>query len=152
MSRYLSFILFIGLACGQSQDLSVDKLIKHLDLAPHPTGGLFFRQTYKSDGVIPQSVLPKDYRGDRNYNTLIYSLLPEGEKLKFHKLHSDEALHFFRDVMCLEVTADRTIEEQGVRGVLLAVGENEIELLPSLFPSSVALYSAIKICIYFFIF
>jgi len=42
---------------------------------------------------------------------------------------ADEALHFFRDVMCLEVTADRTIEEQGVRGVLLAVGENEIELL-----------------------
>ena len=42
---------------------------------------------------------------------------------------ADEALHFFRDVMRLEVTTDRTIEEQGVRGVLLAVGENEIELL-----------------------
>ena len=42
---------------------------------------------------------------------------------------ADEALGFYRDVMGLEVTEDRTIEEQGVRGVLLAVGENEIELL-----------------------
>jgi len=42
---------------------------------------------------------------------------------------ADEALGFFRDVMGLEVTEDRTIEEQGVRGVLLGVGENEIELL-----------------------
>ena len=42
---------------------------------------------------------------------------------------ADEALRFFRDAMGLDVTADKTIEEQGVRGVLLAVGENEIELL-----------------------
>ena len=42
---------------------------------------------------------------------------------------ADEAHGFFRDVMGLEVTEDRTIEEQGVRGVLLGVGENEIELL-----------------------
>jgi len=42
---------------------------------------------------------------------------------------ADDALGFFRDVMGLEVTEDRVIEEQGVRGVLLALGENEIELL-----------------------
>ena len=45
-------------------------------------------------------------------------------------VHSaDEALGFFRDVMGLTVTEDRVVEEQGVRGVLLAVGENELELL-----------------------
>lgn len=42
---------------------------------------------------------------------------------------ADEALKFYRDTMGLEVTEDRVVEEQGVRGVLLAVGENEIELL-----------------------
>lgn len=42
---------------------------------------------------------------------------------------ADEALGFYRDVMGLEVTEDRVLEEQGVRGVLLALGENEIELL-----------------------
>ncbi len=95
MTKHLTLLLFIGLAWGQSQDFSIDELIKYLDLEPHPSGGLFFRQTYKSDGVIQKSVLPKDYNGDRNYNTLIYSLLPEGAKLKFHKLYSDETLHFY---------------------------------------------------------
>lgn len=42
---------------------------------------------------------------------------------------ADEAIGFYRDVMGLEVTADEVIEEQGVRGVLLALGENEVELL-----------------------
>ncbi|SVC77344.1 uncharacterized protein METZ01_LOCUS330198, partial [marine metagenome] len=37
-------------------------------------------------------------------------------------VHSaDRALEFFRDIMGLEVTVDKVIEEQGVRGVLLAV-------------------------------
>jgi len=45
-------------------------------------------------------------------------------------VHSaDDALGFFRDTLGLTVTEDRVVEEQGVRGVLLAVGENEIELL-----------------------
>ncbi len=42
---------------------------------------------------------------------------------------ADAALGFYRDVMGLEVTTDRVMDEQGVRGVLLALGENEIELL-----------------------
>lgn len=42
---------------------------------------------------------------------------------------ADEAIAFYRDVMGLVVTADEVIMEQGVRGVLLALGENEIELL-----------------------
>lgn len=45
-------------------------------------------------------------------------------------VHSaDDALGFFRDTLGLTVTEDRVVEEQGVRGVLLALGENEIELL-----------------------
>jgi methylmalonyl-CoA/ethylmalonyl-CoA epimerase len=45
-------------------------------------------------------------------------------------VHSaDDALGFFRDTLGLKVTEDRVVEEQGVRGVLLACGENEIELL-----------------------
>lgn len=42
---------------------------------------------------------------------------------------ADAALGFYRDIMGLEVSADRVMEEQGVRGVLLGLGENEIELL-----------------------
>ncbi len=58
---------------------------------------------------------------------------------------ADEALGFFRDVMGLEVTEDRTIEEQGVRGVLLSLGENEIELLqPTRDDTGVSRYLATK--------
>ncbi len=42
---------------------------------------------------------------------------------------ADEALSFYRDALGLPVTADRVIEDQGVRGVLLQIGESEIELL-----------------------
>ena len=42
---------------------------------------------------------------------------------------ADEALKFYRDALGLQVTADRVIEDQGVRGVLLAIGGSEIELL-----------------------
>jgi methylmalonyl-CoA epimerase len=42
---------------------------------------------------------------------------------------ADEALKFYRDALGLSVSADRVIEDQGVRGVLLPMGASEIELL-----------------------
>ncbi len=45
-------------------------------------------------------------------------------------VHSaDDALKFYRDALGLPITADRVIEDQGVRGVLLQIGGSEIELL-----------------------
>jgi len=41
----------------------------------------------------------------------------------------DEALRFYRDLLGLPVTVDRVVDDQGVRGILLKVGESEIELL-----------------------
>lgn len=42
---------------------------------------------------------------------------------------ADKALGFYRDLMGLDVTADGVVADEGVRGVRLALGENEIELL-----------------------
>ncbi len=42
---------------------------------------------------------------------------------------ADAALAFYRDTLGLPLTADAVIEDQGVRGVLLRCGPNEIELL-----------------------
>ena len=54
---------------------------------------------------------------------------------------ADEALKFYRDALGLEVTVDRVIEDQGVRGVLLAIGNSEIELLePTRADTGVARY------------
>jgi hypothetical protein len=41
MRRYIPLLLVYWVGLGQSQDLSVDELIKHLDLVPNPAGGLF---------------------------------------------------------------------------------------------------------------
>lgn len=43
--------------------------------------------------------------------------------------NADRSLEFWRDALGLPVTADRVIDDQGVRGVLLAIGGSEIELL-----------------------
>jgi methylmalonyl-CoA/ethylmalonyl-CoA epimerase len=45
-------------------------------------------------------------------------------------VHSlDDALKFYRDTLGLHVQAQDTIEDQGVRAVLLSIGQSEIELL-----------------------
>jgi methylmalonyl-CoA/ethylmalonyl-CoA epimerase len=49
---------------------------------------------------------------------------------------ADSALAFYRDLLGLKVTKDAVIQEQGVRGILLAAGQSEIELLQPLEPST----------------
>ena len=49
---------------------------------------------------------------------------------------ADEALKFYRDTLGLEVTEDRVMDAQGVRGVLLAYGESEIEILEPVQPDT----------------
>jgi methylmalonyl-CoA/ethylmalonyl-CoA epimerase len=49
---------------------------------------------------------------------------------------ADSALGFYRDALGLPVTKDAVLEEQGVRGVLVAAGDTEIELLEPLSPDS----------------
>jgi methylmalonyl-CoA/ethylmalonyl-CoA epimerase len=42
---------------------------------------------------------------------------------------ADEALRFWRDALGLSVSDDRVLNDQGVRGVLLKIGNSEVELL-----------------------
>jgi len=74
--------------------LPAQKIIKRLRLQPHPEGG-YFRESYRSSGKIPQSALPRTFKGDRNCSTAIYFLLPKGSKSNFHKIRSDEVWHFY---------------------------------------------------------
>ncbi|WP_254174754.1 cupin domain-containing protein [Planktothrix pseudagardhii] len=74
--------------------ITVEELIKKYQLIPHPEGG-YFRETYRSEGVIPNSALPDNFKGDRNYCTGIYFLLPQGTKSCLHRIQSDEMWHFY---------------------------------------------------------
>ena len=70
------------------------QLAKTLELQPHPEGG-YFKEVYRSSGTIPKTALPAEYQGDRNYATGIYFLLTNDTFSAFHKIHQDEAWHFY---------------------------------------------------------
>jgi len=68
--------------------------IHHLQLLPHPEGG-YYRQTYRSDLLLPKSALPGAFSGDRVASTAIYFLLDQHNFSAFHRLPSDEMWHFY---------------------------------------------------------
>lgn len=72
----------------------VKQIIEKFGLEPHPEGG-YFRETYRSNGIIPQKVLGDAFSGGRNYCTAIYFLIPAGGFSAFHRLRQDEMWHFY---------------------------------------------------------
>lgn len=75
--------------------MTAQEIIQQLDLQEHPEGG-YFKETYRSEGVIPNSSLPKEYIGDRNHSTGIYFLLTSEKFSAFHKVNQDEMWHFYK--------------------------------------------------------
>ena len=70
------------------------EIVATLDLSPHPEGG-FYKEFYRSEGLIDASSLSEDYSGSRNYATSIYFLLTSDSFSAFHKIHQDEIWHFY---------------------------------------------------------
>jgi uncharacterized protein len=69
-------------------------LVQVYKLSPHPEGG-YFKENYRSVGLIPGNVLPATFGGERNYSTAIYFLLEKGDFSAFHKISSDEVWNFY---------------------------------------------------------
>ena len=69
-------------------------IIKTLQLNPHPEGG-YFRETYRSEGMISGEELGERYTGKRNFSTGIYFLLTSESFSAFHRIVQDEAWHFY---------------------------------------------------------
>lgn len=70
-------------------------LINQLELAAHPEGG-FYKEVYRSAQRIPDTALPKEFNGSRNYATSIYFLLTAENFSAFHKINQDETWHFYK--------------------------------------------------------
>lgn len=68
--------------------------IERLGLESHPEGG-YFRQTYRSELMIPPQALPSTFGGPRAVSTAIYFLLEGNNFSAFHRLRSDEMWHFY---------------------------------------------------------
>ena len=60
-----------------------DRLIRLLDMKPHPEGG-YFRETYR------------DTNEGRAHSTAIYFLLKAGEVSRWHRVDAAEVWHFYR--------------------------------------------------------
>jgi uncharacterized protein len=72
----------------------VDTIIHKLQLKAHPEGG-YFRETYRSEGMISKNELGEKYSGKRNFSTCIYFLLTTESFSAFHRIVQDEAWHFY---------------------------------------------------------
>lgn len=74
--------------------LRIEELKTRLDLQEHPEGG-YFKETYRSHGIIRKEALPPAFSGDRNYATSIYFLLTSTNFSAFHRIRQDEIWHFY---------------------------------------------------------
>jgi uncharacterized protein len=88
----------------------VQDLIQALDLQKHPEGG-FYRETWRSELILPPSVLPDGYAGDRAAGTAILFLLPTGHSSRWHRVKSSE-LWFHQAGDPLELTIAQSIESE----------------------------------------
>ncbi|MBI1286421.1 MAG: hypothetical protein GC178_02475 [Flavobacteriales bacterium] len=82
--------------------------VEKLGLQPHPEGG-WYKETYRSDGFIPGSVL-NDFGSERSFSTGIYFLLTKDNFSAFHRIRSDEMWHFYDGdgLLVHEITTDGT--------------------------------------------
>lgn len=73
--------------------MDASELITRFGLALHPEGG-WYRETYRSQGVIPEGTL-KGFSGPRSVCTGILFLLAAGERSCLHRIRQDEMWHFY---------------------------------------------------------
>jgi predicted cupin superfamily sugar epimerase len=75
--------------------LTAEDVVRLLDLAPHPSEGGHFRETYRSGLLIPGEALSSAYAGAREASTAIYYLLTPTTFSAMHRLTGDEVFHFY---------------------------------------------------------
>ena len=72
----------------------IKQLIDKLELYPHPEGG-FYREVYRSEGVIKADCLEPEMSNERSYSTCIYYLLSSSDFSAFHRIKQDELWHHY---------------------------------------------------------
>jgi len=75
-------------------DKTAEHWIRYLHLTKHPEGG-FYKETYRSEETIEGCNLPDRFPGTRIFSSAIYYLLSRNDVSVFHRLKSDEVLHFY---------------------------------------------------------
>jgi uncharacterized protein len=89
---------------------AAQELIRVLGLQAHPEGG-FYRETWRSNIILPPAVLPEGYGGDRAAGTAILFLLPTGHSSHWHRVKSAE-LWFHQAGDPLELSVSENLHTQ----------------------------------------
>ena len=76
-------------------DISAESLIKDLNLKPLPWEGGYYRETWRSEVLVPEQALGPSYTGPRAAGTSIYYMLTPDTLSKMHRLPSPETFHFY---------------------------------------------------------
>jgi uncharacterized protein len=74
--------------------MTVQEIVQLLNLQPHPEGG-YYKEVYRSEGLIEEACLPDNFQGKRSFSTSIYYLLQKGDFSAFHRIKSDEHWHYY---------------------------------------------------------
>ena len=102
---------------------TITNIIQNLQLQPHPEGG-YFKENYRSTGVIKSDSLETHYTGVRNYSTAIYFLLTSESFSAFHRIKQDEIWHFYQGApICIHVINPEGKYSAQVVGNQLDAGE-----------------------------
>ena len=104
--------------------------VRLLNLSPHPEGG-WFRETWRSDLTLDDSVLPSAYAGQRSAGTAILFVLMPGQQSAWHTVRSAELWLYHRgSPLVLEVGPDTQRATAHVLGPDIAAGEHPQLIVP----------------------
>ncbi|GAA4277826.1 cupin domain-containing protein [Aquimarina mytili] len=110
---------------------SIENIVETLGMNPHPEGG-FYKETYRSSGVIAKNGLEKSFNGDRNYCTAIYFLLTSDNFSAFHRIKQDEIWHYYKGSSLYVHVIDPNGEyKRHVVGVNIEQGESPQLVVPA---------------------
>lgn len=71
-----------------------EQIAAALDMQAHPEGG-YYRETYRSQGMIGPQEDGNAFPAGRNFSTCIYFMLTAGNFSAFHRIRQDEIWHFY---------------------------------------------------------
>lgn len=109
----------------------IQKIIEKLKLLPHPEGG-YYKETYRSSGLIQSENLGHAFTEARNYATSIYFMLTSDTFSAFHKINQDEIWHFYDgSPILLHVISDSGNHTQQIIGKDLFNGQNPQIVVPA---------------------
>ena len=111
--------------------MNVEEIIRLLDLKPLPEEGGYYKETYRSDEMIPHESLPGRYIGAKSFSTAIYYLLTPEICSSIHRVPSEEIFHFYfgDPVTMLQLFPDGASEVVTI-GADLALGQRPQVIVP----------------------